>query len=152
VLREQLGEKLVKLSGADFSASRPPPPRKPPHDERRDNETRPVAHQKRLEKAKRRTSSDHAWRVHEEGQRTKKLYRKFHRTRSDRQELPERIERAQSDTLTDRKGRQVPVERYPPTSPAETARQDDRGFRRKSDHHRNRTSRRRSRMPPRGKR
>jgi len=152
VLREQLGEKLVKLSGADFSASRPPPPRKPPHDERRDNETRPVAHQKRLEKAKRRTSSDHAWRVHEEGQRTKKLYRKFHRTRSDSQELPERIERAQSDTLTDRKGRQVPVERYPPTSPAETARQDDRGFRRKSDDHRNRTSRRRSRMPPRGKR
>ena len=152
VLREQLGEKLVKLSGADFSASRPPPPRKPPHDEWRENETRPVAHQKPLEKAKRRTSSDHAWRVHEEGQGTKKLYRKFHGTRSDRQELPERIEQAQSDTLTDRKGRQVPVERYPPTSPTETARQDDRGFRRKSDHHRNRTSRRRSRMPPRGKR
>ena len=152
VLREQLGEKLVKLSGADFSASRQPAPRKPRHDEWRENETRPVAHQKPLEKAKRRTSSDHAWRVHEEGQRTKKLYRKFHRTRSDSQELPERIERAQSDTLTDRKGRQVPVERYPPTSPTETARQDDRGFRRKSDHHRNRTSRRRSRMPPRGKR
>jgi len=152
VLREQLGEKLVKLSGADFSASRPPPPRKPPHDERREDETRPVAHQKPLEKAKRRTSSDHAWRVHEEGQGTKKLYRKFHGTRSDRQELPERIEQAQSDTLTDRKGRQVPVERYPPTSPTETARQDDRGFRRKSDHHRNRRSRRRSRMPPRGKR
>ena len=152
VLREQLGEKLVKLSGADFSASRQPAPRKPRHDEWRENETRPVAHQKPLEKAKRRTSSDHAWRVHEEGQGTKKLYRKFHRTRSDSQELPERIERAQSDTLTDRKGRQVPVERYPPTSPAETARQDDRGFRRKSDHHRNRTSRRRSRMPPRGKR
>ena len=152
VLREQLGEKLVKLSGADFSASRQPAPRKPRHDEWRENETRPVAHQKPLEKAKRRTSSDHAWRVHEEGQGTKKLYRKFHRTRSDGQELPERIERAQSDTLTDRKGRQVPVERYPPTSPTETARQDDRGFRRKSDHHRNRTSRRRSRMPPRGKR
>ena len=152
VLREQLGEKLVKLSGADFSASRQPAPRKPRHDEWRENETRPVAHQKPLEKAKRRTSSDHAWRVHEEGQGTKKLYRKFHGTRSDRQELPERIEQAQSDTLTDRKGRQVPVERYPPTSPTETARQDDRGFRRKSDHHRNRTSRRRSRMPPRGKR
>ena len=152
VLREQLGEKLVKLSEADFSASRQPAPRKPRHDEWRENETRPVAHQKPLEKAKRRTSSDHAWRVHEEGQGTKKLYRKFHGTRSDRQEFPERIEQAQSDTLTDRKGRQVPVERYPPTSPAETARQDDRGFRRKSDHHRNRTSRRRSRMPPRGKR
>ena len=152
VLREQLGEKLVKLSGADFSASRQPAPRKPRHDEWRENETRPVAHQKPLEKAKRRTSSDHAWRVHEEGQGTKKLYRKFRGTRSDRQEFPERIEQAQSDTLTDRKGRQVPVERYPPTSPTETARQDDRGFRRKSDHHRNRTSRRRSRMPPRGKR
>jgi len=152
VLREQLGEKLVKLSGADFSASRQPAPRKPRHDEWRENETRPVAHQKPLEKAKRRTSSDHAWRVHEEGQGTKKLYRKFRGTRSDRQELLERNERAQPDTLTDRKGRQVPVERYPPTSPTETAGQDDRGFRRKSDHHRNRTSRRRSRMPPRGKR
>ena len=152
VLREQLGEKLIKLSGADFSASRQPAPRKPRHDEWRENETRPVAHQKPLEKAKRRTSSDHAWRVHEEGQGTKKLYRKFRGTRSDRQELLERNERAQPDTLTDRKGRQVPVERYPPTSPTETARQDDRGFRRKSDHHRNRTSRRRSRMPPRGKR
>ena len=152
VLREQLGEKLIKLSGADFSASRQPAPRKPRHDEWRENETRLVAHQKPLEKAKRRTSSDHAWRVHEEGQGTKKLYRKFRGTRSDRQELLERNERAQPDTLTDRKGRQVPVERYPPTSPTETARQDDRGFRRKSDHHRNRTSRRRSRMPPRGKR
>ena len=152
VLRDQLGEKLVKLSEADYSASRPPAPRKPRHDEQRENETRPVAQQKPLERAKRRTSSDHAWRVREEGQGGKKLYRKFHGTRSDRQELPGRNELAQPDTLTDRKGRRVPVERYPRTSPTETARQDDRGFR-KSDHHRrNRTARRRSRMPPRGKR
>ena len=50
VLREQLGDKLAKLSGADFSAPRPPAPRKPRHDEARQDEARhdemrPVAQQ-----------------------------------------------------------------------------------------------------------
>ena len=160
VLREQLGDKLVRLSGADFSAPPPPAPRKPRHDETRQDETRqdetrPVAQQKPREKLKRRTSSDHAWRVHEEGQPTKKLHRKFHGTRSNRQEFPERNDQSQADILTDRQGRRVAVERYARTSPTEAARQDDRSFRRKSDHHRrNRPAGRKSgprQQPPRRK-
>jgi 23S rRNA pseudouridine2605 synthase len=156
VLREQLGDKLVRLSGADFSAPPPPAPRKPRHDETRQDETRLVAQQKPREKLKRRTSSDHAWRVHEEGQPTKKLHRKFHGTRSSRQESPERNDQSQADILTDRQGRRVAVERYARTSPTEAARQDDRSFRRKPDRHRrNRPTGRRSgppQQPPRGKR
>jgi 23S rRNA pseudouridine2605 synthase len=156
VLREQLGDKLVRLSGADFSAPRPPAPRKLRNDEARPDKTRPdktrrdetrqdemrpVAQQKSRERLKHRTSSDHAWRVHEEGQPTKKLHRKFHGARSDRQEIPKRNEQAQADNLTDRKGRRVAVERYPRTSPPEA----DRSFRSKSDHHRrNRPAGRRS--------
>ena len=150
VLREQLGDKLVRLSGADFSVPHPPAPRKPSHDEARHDKTRPVAQQKPRERSKHRTSSDHAWRVHEEGRPTKKLHRKFRGKRSDRREVPERNEQAQADILTDRKGRRVAVERYPRTSSTEAARQDDRNFRRKSDHHRrNRPAGRKSRMPPR---
>jgi 23S rRNA pseudouridine2605 synthase len=152
VLREQLGDKLVRLSGADFSTPRPIAPRKPRHDEVRQDETRPIAQQK-LERPKRRTSSDHAWRVHEEGRPAKKLRRRFHGARSDRQQAPARNEPAQADVLTDRKGRPVAVERYPRTSPTEAERQSDRDLRRKSDRHRrNRPAARRSGPPPRGKR
>jgi 23S rRNA pseudouridine2605 synthase len=150
VLRGQLGDKLVRLSGADFSASRQPAPLKPRHDQARRDETHPAAQQKPREGSKHRTSSDHAWRVHEESQRTKKLRRKFHGTRSDGHEIPERNEQAQADILTDRQGRQVAVERYPRTSANEATRPDDRSFHRKSDHRgRNRSTGRRSRMPPR---
>jgi len=150
VLREQLGDRLVRLSEADFSAPRPPAPRKLRHDVRQD-ETRPVAQQKPRERLRNRTSSDHAWRVHEEGQRTKKLHRKFRGMRGDRKEGPKRNEKAQADILTDRRGRRVTVERYRQTP--EAARQDDRGFHRKPDRHRgNGPAGRKSRMPPRGKR
>jgi 23S rRNA pseudouridine2605 synthase len=150
VLREQLGDKLARQSGADFSTPHPPPPppRKPMHEARAD-ETRPVTQQKPREKSKRRTSSDHAWRVHEEGRPTKKLHRRFRGARSDRDKAPERTEQAQAEILTDRKGRRVAVDRYQRTSPIEAARQDDRGFRRKSDHRRNRPAGCRSGMPPR---
>jgi 23S rRNA pseudouridine2605 synthase len=157
VLREQLGDKLVRLSGADFSTPPPTAPRKPRHDEPRQDETRqketrPIAQQK-PERPKRRTASDHAWRVHEEGRPAKKLRRRFHGARSDRQQAPARNEPAQADILADRKGRPVAVERYPRTSPAEAERQEDRGSRRKSDHRRrNRPAGRRSSSPPRGKR
>jgi 23S rRNA pseudouridine2605 synthase len=145
VLREQLGDKLARQSGADFSTPRSSPPRKPSHDDARRKEARPVVEKKPREKSKRRTSSDHAWRVHEEGRPTKKLHRRFHGKRSDRDGAPERTEPAQTDILTDRKGRQVAVERYQRTSPTEAAREDDRRFRRKSDH----PAGRRSSMPPR---
>ena len=154
VLREQLGDKLAKLSRADFSAPRP---QKQGHNQARPDATRldetpPVAQQKTRQKSKPRTSSDHAWRVHEEGRPTKKMHRRFHGARSDREEVPQRNERAQADILTDRQGRHVVVERYPRTLPTEAERRDDNSFRRKSDlHGRNRPSARRSSMP-RGKR
>ncbi len=153
VLREQLGEKLERLSGVDFSTPRQMPPRQPRHDdEARRDRAHPDSRQKPRERSKRRTSSDHAWRVHEEGQRTKKMHRRFHGTRSDREKIPERNEQAQADILTDRKGRRVTVERYLQTSPTE-AHQDDRSFRRKSGHHRrNGRAERRSNSLPRGKR
>ena len=148
VLREQLGDKLATQSGIDFSTPRPPAPRKPRHDEARRDQTRPVAQQKPREGLKHRTSSDHAWRIHEEGQRTKKLHRRFRGTRSDREENSQRNAKAQTDILTDRKGRRVTVDRYRQTT--EAARQDDPSFRHKSDHHRqSRSAGRRSGMPPR---
>ena len=151
VLREQLGDRLVRLSEADFSAPRPPAQRKLRHDDVRQDGTRPVAQQKPRERLRNRTSSDHAWRVHEEGQRTKKLHRKFRGMRSDRKEVPKRPEKAQADILTDRRGRRVTVERYRQTP--EAARKDDRGVHRKPDRHRrNGPAGRKSRMPPRGKR
>jgi 23S rRNA pseudouridine2605 synthase len=153
VLREQLGEKLVRLSGADFSHPRPTPPRPPAR-----AEDRPVAERKPRERPKHRTSSDHAWRVHEEGRPTKKLRRRFRGARSDRRDKLARDERPQTDTLTDRKGRRVVVEKYRQTPPTEAVRQDlredDRGFRGKSKHRRHgRRPRRPQPDPPsRGKR
>jgi 23S rRNA pseudouridine2605 synthase len=135
VLREQLGDRLVRLSGVDFSGPRPIPARQPVREE-----ARPVAPHKPREKPKHRTSSDHAWRVHEEGRQTKKLRRGFRGTRSDRREKLARDERPQTGTLTDRKGRPVVVEKYLQTAPTEAMRQDlredDRGFRGKSEHRR----------------
>jgi hypothetical protein len=79
------------------------------------------------------------------------LRRRFHGARSDLQK-PRRQQQGQADILTDGKGRAVSVERHARTSPPETARQDDRGFRGKSDHHRrNHRAARPSRIP-RGKR
>ena len=139
VLREQLGDKLARLSGADFSAPRPAPrptprpaPLPTPAPKPRHDQERSVAQQK-PQRPKHRTSSDHAWRMHEEGRFTKKLRRKFHGARSDREQGPARHEQAQADSLTDRKGRRIAVERYARTSPAEP---DDRGLRRNSGPHR----------------
>jgi len=149
VLREQLGDKLVRLSGADFSGPRPIPPRP-----RVREEARPIAPHKPREKPKHRTSSDHAWRVHEDGRSTKKLHRRFRGTRSDHREKLARDERPQTDTLTDRKGRRVAVEKYLRAPPTETVRPDERGFRGKSKHRRDgsRPGRSRSDPPSRGKR
>ena len=152
VLREQLGDKLVRLSGVDFSTPRPPPRTKSRHDHERQDQKSNVAQQK-SQRSKHRTSYDHAWRMHEADRPSKKLRRKFHGARRDRVEAPTRHEQAQTDILTDRKGRPVAVERYARVPPAEPARQDDRGFRRKSDHHRrNRPAPRKSSSPRHGPR
>jgi 23S rRNA pseudouridine2605 synthase len=168
VLREQLGDKLVRLSGVDFSTPHPMLPQKPRHDETkpparqkpRHDETKPPARQKprhdeaspvarqKPEKPKRRTSSEHAWRLHEEGKPTKKLHRGFRGARSDREGVPMPKQQAQADILTDRRGRRIAVERYARTSPIEAERQGDLGMRRKSDHHR----RNRPRTPKSGSR
>lgn len=144
VLREQLGEKLARLSGADFSAPRPVPPSKPTQDEKRVRQPPSLIVDDRQQKAKKRASSDHAWRAHEEGRPTKKLRRRFRGARSDIQKGPRPERPAQAESLTDRKGRAVAVERYARIAPAEPARQDERHFRGKSDKHRNGRATRRS--------
>jgi 23S rRNA pseudouridine2605 synthase len=131
VLREQLGEKLAKLSGADFSAPRPLPMRKPRHEEMRPHEL--PAPPKGQAKSKNRASPDHAWRAHEAEQPTKKLRRKFRGARSDFRKAPRRNEQRVTDVLTDRKGRAVPIERYPRATPPDAPRQNQH-FRGKAEH------------------
>jgi 23S rRNA pseudouridine2605 synthase len=94
VLREQLGERLVALSGADFSMPVAPSPGPPKRN------------------GKNRKTVSHSWRAAEEGT-SKRLRRKFHGSRSDdktRREPPPADVRA--DVLTDRKGRRIRVERH----------------------------------------
>ena len=108
VLREQLGARLVALSGADFSTPVAPSPAAPKRDAARNGRNRkPVSH---------------SWRVAEEGA-SKRLQRKFHGSRRNdvepRRPSPEVI---RADVLTDRKGRNVPVERHGHAKPAEQPR------------------------------
>ncbi len=97
VLREQLGTKLVALSGADFSAP-PRPPRPPKRDKPETPQQKPV---------------HHAWRPREEERPGKKLRRKYHGSDAVveiRRQPPAGV--ARKDKLTDRKGRIVSVERH----------------------------------------
>ena len=136
VLREQLGDKLAKLSGADFSSPHSLPQRKRRQEETRPPESEPLTPHDRQQKSRNRASSDHAWRAHEEGRPTKKLRRRFHGARNDAAKLPPQNKPAQVDRVIDRKGKAVTVERFLRAPPAEPARQDERAFRGKSGHHR----------------
>ena len=122
VLREQLGEKLVRHSGADFSAPRFSP-RPPPLEE--DEARRATQHKPAGGKSKRPNSAAHAWRAHEDGRTGKKLRRIF---RGSRRDVPGRqppAGEARAGVLTDRKGRPVAVERYgQPPAAAEVTRQE----------------------------
>jgi 23S rRNA pseudouridine2605 synthase len=132
VLRDQLGEKLVRLSSADFST-----PRTTPHGRPRQDAPPRAAPQKQQEKAKKRNSSAHAWRAHDEGRPAKKLHRRFHGARGDTAKTQPRPEgQARADVLTDRKGRPVEVERYPATPPTQTAQHNEHGIHRKKGHRR----------------
>jgi len=132
VLREQLGERIAAVSGADFSApviARPQPEAQetPRQDERqrtagvldrRDN-ARPNKQKDR--KSAERKSLSHSWRAREEERAGKKLRRKF---RGDRREADREEQRSagapRTGLLADRKGRHVAVERYgepPPMQP-----------------------------------
>jgi 23S rRNA pseudouridine2605 synthase len=107
VLREQLGDRLVALSEADFSSplvARPAP--------RARGETR--------EKRSRPKFSIRPRRDHDENRPAKKLRRKFHGSRRDREEPQKPPAGAlHTDVFTDRKGRRVHVERFERVTPLE---------------------------------
>jgi 23S rRNA pseudouridine2605 synthase len=124
VLREQLGERLIAQTGADFSVpvAAPPAPR-----ERDDGRAAaagrdgPIAARP---KTKDRKAASHAWRAHEEERPSKKLKRKFHGSRRDAETpRPQPAGPARAGLLTDRKGRRIFVERFgepPPRQQPET--------------------------------
>jgi 23S rRNA pseudouridine2605 synthase len=120
VLRDQLGARLVTLSGAEFSgplatADAPQKPEAP-----RSAERKPASH---------------AWRATGE-ERPRKLRRKFHGSRRDDKAPPERSKaKPRSEEIADRKGRRVAVERFgsPPPPPQEKPLRRDRHRRRAPD-------------------
>ena len=134
VLRDQLGDKLIRLSGVDFSAPRTTPPRT-----RSEDEARPIAQQTLQGKSKNRGSSDHAWRAHEQGAPTKKLRRKFHGSRRNVNADQPPQGKAQAGLVTDRRGRAVAVEHYPKKTPIDPPQQRDPGSNRKKDRRRQRS-------------
>ena len=134
VLRDQLGDKLIRLSGVDFSAPRATPPRT-----RSEDEARPIAQQTLQGKSKNRGSSDHAWRAHEQGAPTKKLRRKFHGSRRNVNADQPPQGKAQAGLVTDRIGRAVAVEHYPKKTPIDPPQQRDPGSNRKKDRRRQRS-------------
>jgi 23S rRNA pseudouridine2605 synthase len=104
VLREQLGERVIALAGADFSA----PVATPPPVEKTE-----AARSKPWQKPISRKSSDHVWRAREAERPGKKLQRKFRGSRRNEATPPERpAEKSRAGLVTDRKGRIVPVERH----------------------------------------
>jgi 23S rRNA pseudouridine2605 synthase len=108
VLREQLGPKLVALSGADFS--QPHAPTTAPV-ERRGEERR---EHKRWDKP-----ISHSWRT-PDGEQKKPLRRRFHGGRRDQgAEHEVRSGAVRAESLTDRKGRRVAVERQGEPKPSE---------------------------------
>jgi 23S rRNA pseudouridine2605 synthase len=137
VLREQLGERVAALSGADFSApiiARPQSePQETPRTDRRQrpagsraprDQARPnKPHQARPDKQKDRKSIDrnspsHSWRAHEQERPGKKLHRRFRGGRRDEGRQEERLpEEPRTGLLADRKGRRVLVERYGKSAP-----------------------------------
>jgi 23S rRNA pseudouridine2605 synthase len=127
VLREQLGERLVASAGADFSApvtiradpdvERQAPPRRGdrPRDALRSKKTAERPADARPKPKRRSKGAEHAWRAHDDEQPVKKLHRQFRGVRGDNSGAkpgtkPGGTMRVAS--LTDRKGRRVPVERY----------------------------------------
>src|ERR1700722_21800 len=117
VLREQLGERLVALSGVDFST--PVAPRRSESQEQWP--ARPPTKSDRAVKS-------HSWRVHEEDRPAKKLQRKFHGTRRNDITPRERPARdAKRGEVVDRKGRRIALERYgeAPERPSQTPARSD---------------------------
>ena len=142
VLREQLGDKLIAQAELDFSApvtARALPDqkddarreRRPERREREDARVtawpaKPAAG--KAQQKRRGRDAAHVWRAPDEGRPTKKLQRKFRGAHNDgagkdaAREKPHGKMRA--ETLTDRKGRPVAVERYGEPPARETPRSD----------------------------
>ncbi len=123
VVREQLGERLVGLSGADFSGPiDAPPPREKSGEGMRANvrsepnrsASRPSVSDKPAgKKPTNRQSTSHSWRAREEERPAKKLKRKFRGSRRDAKAPRERSPgKARAGLVSDRKGRRVLVERF----------------------------------------
>jgi 23S rRNA pseudouridine2605 synthase len=98
VLREQLGAKLVALSGVDFSA---PIANSPPRSKKDDPHGTPPT-----------KPTSHSWCASSE-ERPKKLKRKFHGSRRDDKKARQQpAADARTEEITDRKGRRVHVQRF----------------------------------------
>ena len=108
VLREQLGDRLVALSGADFSA---PVSSAPP----RENKMAPRARVERRSaggKSPVRDATSHFWRAREDDRPPKKLRRKFRGARLHDKAAPaQSAGKPRTGLVKDRKGRRVLVER-----------------------------------------
>ena len=122
VLREQLGDKLVALSEADFSApvvARAAPPR----DGAR-GKAQPKTVSKTAPNTTARQPASHSWRAAEAERPGKKLRREFRGSRRDAKTRPPPKSDMRTELLTDRKGRPVPLERYGRPPVKELARQE----------------------------
>jgi len=156
ILREQLGERLVALSGADFStpitneavpappdvhrhpevaAKRPSKDARPERTGRRPSRLASLAPQgdgprEVTSRAARRSKSaqpSHTWRAREDERPPKKLRRKFRGSRrDDGPPAKEASGKPRPGLLTDRKGRSVLVERFSQESPAPSPRRGAR--------------------------
>jgi 23S rRNA pseudouridine2605 synthase len=146
VLREQLGERVAALSGADFSApviARPqaeaeetqrkrerqrPAGSRTPRDQARPNEPHQARSNKRKDrKPIDRKSPSHSWRAHEPQQPGKKLQRKFRGGRRDEERQEARpAAPARPGLLTDCKGRRVLVERHGEPAPIQPSKPEER--------------------------
>jgi len=119
VLRDQLGERLVALAGADFSApivkQADPSSSLHPHPEAAARRPSKDARQGRQPKS---PQPAHSWRAGAGENTSKKLRRKFHGSRRDDEKRPERSDgKPRAGLLTDRKGRHVLVERFKKAAP-----------------------------------
>jgi 23S rRNA pseudouridine2605 synthase len=105
VLREQLGARLVALSGADFSSARIDRPARERDEPRKSKEPRAV---------------HHSWRAPAGEDIQKPLRRKFHGSRrDDASSRQQPAGDAHTGTLTDQKGRRVAVEHFGQKPPGE---------------------------------
>ncbi len=137
-LREQLGERVIALSGANFSAPIAAPlapekdaaPRRQPQD--RSKGRRPKDREAKDHGAKSRGSASHSWRMHADERPAKKLRRKFHGSRrDDGNEHEQHTRMPRAGLVADRAGRRVLIERFaqaPPESSPRRGRRRPRSF------------------------